>query len=94
MHARASVLVALPLPRHRESAAADLAASHTGLGIPVLVIEGVRTHASAISAGALAVFRACRRPPAPPDRSPIATAARRPARGCLSATTLQIICLQ
>ena len=56
MHARASVLVALPLPRHRESAAADLAASHTGLGIPVLVIEGVRAHASAISTGALAVF--------------------------------------
>ena len=28
----------------------------TGLGIPVLQIEGVRAHASAISAGALAVF--------------------------------------
>ena len=69
MHARASVLVALPLPRHGESAAADLAASHTGLGKPVLAIEGVPAHASAISTGAVAVFRACRRSPASPDRS-------------------------
>ena len=61
--------MALPLPRHRESGAAELAASHTGLGIPGLAIEGVRAHASAIGTGAVAVFRACRRPPAPPDRS-------------------------
>ena len=65
-----SVLVALPLPRHRESAAADLAASHTGLIIPVLAIEGVRAHTSVVSTGALAVFRACRRALAPLDRSP------------------------
>ena len=61
MHRRTSVLVALPLPRHGESAAADLAASHTGLGILFLPIEGVPAHASAISTGAVAVFRACRR---------------------------------
>ena len=78
MHGRTSVLAALPPPRHGESAAADLGASHTGLCIPVLAIEGVRAHASAISTGALAVFRACRRSPASLDRS------RR--RGCLSAS--------
>ena len=61
--------MALPLLRHGASAAPDLAASHTGLGIPALAIEGVRAHASAISPGALAVFRACRRPPSPTDRS-------------------------
>jgi hypothetical protein len=77
MHARTSVLVALPQPRHGESAAADLAASHTGLGIPVLPIECVRTHASAISTGAVAVFRAfstpnpaARRPGLIKDRAP------------------------
>ena len=69
MHACTCVLVALPLPRHGESATADLAASYAGLSIPVLAIEGVRTHASVISTGALAVFRAFGRPPAPPDRS-------------------------
>ena len=58
MHAVNSVLAALPLPRHGESAAADLTASHTGRSIHVLPIEGVRAHASAISMGALAVFRA------------------------------------
>eukprot|EP01043_Picozoa_sp_COSAG02_P005985 COSAG02_NODE_166_length_31947_cov_34.168617_18_plen_183_part_00 len=57
-HARTSVLAALPLPRHGESAAADLAASYTGLRIPVLPIECAWTHASAISMGAVAVFRA------------------------------------
>ena len=69
MHARASILVALPPPRHGESAASDLAASHTGLGIPVLAIEGVRDHASAISTGALAVFRAFQRAQPGVDRS-------------------------
>ena len=69
MHRRTSVLVALPLPRHGESAAADLAASHTGLGIPVLAIEGVRAHASAISTGAVAVFRAFQRAQPGVDRS-------------------------
>jgi hypothetical protein len=49
-------LVALPPPRHGESAAADLAASHTGLSIPVLPIEGVPVYASAINTGALTVF--------------------------------------
>ncbi len=67
MHACNSVLAALPQPRHGELAAADLAASHTGLDIPVRPIEVVRTHASAISTGALAVFRAFRTPsPAAP----------------------------
>ena len=58
MHGRTSVLVALPPPRHGESAAADLAASHTGLGGAILLIEGARTHAHGISTGAVAVFRA------------------------------------
>ena len=56
--------MALPLPRHAASAGADLATPHTGLRIPVLLIEGVRAHASTISMGALAVFRACRPAPA------------------------------
>jgi hypothetical protein len=58
MHVANSALVTLPLPRHAESAATDLAASHIGLDIPVLPIEGVRAHASAIITGALPVFRA------------------------------------
>eukprot|EP01043_Picozoa_sp_COSAG02_P047414 COSAG02_NODE_4544_length_5228_cov_8.569117_5_plen_73_part_00 len=58
MHGRTSVLAVLPPPRHRESAAADLTASHRALGAPVLSIEGAQTHAPAISTGALAVFRA------------------------------------
>jgi hypothetical protein len=58
MHVRTSVLVVLPLPRHRESAAAVLAASHRPPGTPVLPIDGAWTHASTISTGALAVFRA------------------------------------
>ena len=56
MRARSSVLVALPLPNHGESAAADLVASYTGLGIPVLPIEAARTYAPGISTGAVAVF--------------------------------------
>ena len=65
-HARTSVLAALPLPNHGESAAADLAASYTGLGIPVLPIEAARTYAPGISTGAVAVFRAFSTPsPAP-----------------------------
>ena len=59
----------LPLPRHAESAAADLVASSLGLGIPVLQIEGARTYAPGISTGAVAVFRAFSTPsPAPPWR--------------------------
>ena len=66
-HARTSVLAALPLPNHGESAAADLAASYTGLGIPVLPIEAARIYAPGISTGAVAVFRAFSTPnPAPP----------------------------
>ena len=65
-HARTSVLAALPLPNHGESAAADLATSYTGLGIPVLPIEAARTYAPGISTGAVAVFRAFSTPsPAP-----------------------------
>ena len=63
-HARTSVLAALPLPNHAESAAADLATSYTGLGIPVLPIEAARTYAPGISTGAVAVFRAFSRPAA------------------------------
>ena len=67
MHGRTSVLVVLPLPRHRESVAADLTASHRALGAPVLSIEGARTHAPAISTGTLAVFRAFQRSAAAAD---------------------------
>ena len=49
MHAVNSALVALPLPRHGELGAADLATSSTGIDIPVLPIEGVRTHALFLS---------------------------------------------
>ena len=84
MHARASVFAALPLPRHAASAGADLATPHTGLRIPVLLIEGVRTHAHGISTGAVAVFRACRPAPAAPDRS----AALAPAPRCLCRTLI------
>ena len=67
MHGRTSVLAALPLPRHEESATADLAASHRALDTPVLSIEGARKHACVISTGAVAVFvgfrRATARPP-------------------------------
>jgi hypothetical protein len=71
MHARTSVLAALPLPKHEESAAADLTASYTALGIPVLPMEGARTYAPGISTGAVAVFRAFS------TRSPVAFAGRR-----------------
>ena len=56
MHAVNQVLVAVPLPRHGELGAADLATSYTGIDIPVLPIEGVRTHSSATSTAAVAVF--------------------------------------
>jgi hypothetical protein len=58
MHRRTTVLVALPQPRHATSAAADVAASHSALNGTILPIEGARTHAPAISTGALDVFRA------------------------------------
>ncbi len=62
LHGPTTVLVALPRPRHAASAVADVAASHGALNGPVLLIEGVRTHVSAISTGALAVFRASSTP--------------------------------
>ncbi len=71
MHVRTSVLVVLPLPSHRESAAAVLAASHRPPGTPVLPIDGAWTHASTISTGALAVFRALKT-----KRGPVAAFAR------------------
>eukprot|EP01044_Picomonas_judraskeda_P037211 COSAG03_NODE_16784_length_392_cov_1.058020_1_plen_85_part_00 len=74
-------MVALPPPRHGESAAADLAASHTGLGIPVLPIEDVPAHGSAINTGALTVFTRADAEPGDPG-----SLAR---RGCLC-RTLQI----
>ena len=56
MHAVDSALVVLPLPRHGELATADLVTSSAGIGIPILPIEGVRTHSSATSTAAVAVF--------------------------------------
>jgi hypothetical protein len=56
MHGRTSVLAVLPLPRHRESAAADLAASHRALDAPIPLIEGARTYAPGINMGAVAGF--------------------------------------
>ena len=56
MHGRATVLAALPQPRHAPSAVADLAASHRALIAPTLPIEGARMYAPAISMGAVAVF--------------------------------------
>ena len=53
--------MALPLPRHRESAAADVAASHRALDGAILLVEGARTNAHGISTGAVAVFRAFQR---------------------------------
>ena len=58
MHALNRCLAVLPLPRHAESAAADLAASSLGLGISVLPIETARTYAPGISMGTVAVFPA------------------------------------
>ena len=69
----------LPLPRHGESAAADLAASHTGLDGAILSIEGARTDAHAISTGAVAVLRAFQRALPGVDRSRRQRAASRPA---------------
>jgi hypothetical protein len=67
MHGRTTVLVGLPQARCAASAVADVAASHGALNGSVLLIEGVRTHVSAISTGALGVFRASSTPnPAPP----------------------------
>ena len=56
IHRRTSDLAALPLPRHGESAAADLAASHRDLDDPILSIEGARKYACVISPGAVAVL--------------------------------------
>jgi hypothetical protein len=58
MHRRTTILAALPQPRHATSAAADVAASHRAVNGAILPINGSRTHACAISTGALAVFRA------------------------------------
>ena len=58
MHRRTTILAALPQPSHATSAVADVVASHRALNDPILPIEGARTHAPAISTGALAVFRA------------------------------------
>eukprot|EP01043_Picozoa_sp_COSAG02_P053539 COSAG02_NODE_5925_length_3937_cov_11.918484_2_plen_73_part_00 len=62
MHWRTTVLVALLQPRHAASAVADVAASHGAVNGPILLIEGLRTHVSATSTGALAVFRASSTP--------------------------------
>ena len=51
-----------PPPRHGELAAADLAASHRALGVPVLSIESARTYAPGINTGAVAVFVRFRAP--------------------------------
>jgi hypothetical protein len=63
LRGRTSVLAALPLPRHRESATADLTTSHRALGDPILLIEGAWKYTCVISTGAVAVFvRVSRRP--------------------------------
>ena len=78
MHAVNRCLVVLPLPRHAESAAGDLAALSLGLGISVLPIEGAWTYAPGISMGTVAVFPAFSTP------SPAARAGRSaPAVICL-----------
>ena len=84
MHAVNRCLAVLPLPRHAESAVADLAASSLGLGIPVLPIETARTYAPGISMGTVAVFPAFSTP------SPARRSRRRSRR---RATLWQIICL-
>eukprot|EP01044_Picomonas_judraskeda_P000321 COSAG03_NODE_14_length_22296_cov_10.813128_11_plen_154_part_00 len=77
-------MVALPLPRHGESAAADLAASHTGLDGAVLLIEGARTRAHGITTGAVAVFRAFQR------AQPLADRSRRAARDAPAAAQINL----
>jgi hypothetical protein len=77
-HARSSDFEAVPRPRHAASAAADAAASHRALDVPVLAIEGARTHAPAISTGVAAVFPAFRR--AQPAAAPCTRGARRARR--------------
>jgi hypothetical protein len=91
MHVVNSVLAALPLPRHGESAAADLTASHTGLSIAAPSIEGVRTHAFAISIGALAVFRAFSTPSPAPPRRPVVGSSRTLRSFVCSKTLLKLI---
>ena len=77
MHRRTTILAALPQPRHATSAVADVVASHGALHGPVLLIEGLRTHVSAISTGALAVFRAFQpAQPGPPARPSVLIAHR------------------
>ena len=83
MHVVNRCLVVLPLPRHAESAAADLVASSLGLGIPVLPIEGARAYAPGISMGTVAVFPAFSTP------SPVAFVAP----WSPAAAIRQIICL-
>ena len=70
MHRRTTILAALPQPRHATSAVAGVVASHRALNRAILPIEGARTHAPAISTGALAVFRAFQHasPPAAAER--------------------------
>jgi hypothetical protein len=77
-HARSSDFEAVPRPRHAASAAADAAASHRALDVPVLAIEGARTHAPAISTGVAAVFPAFRR--AQPAAAPCTRGGARRAR--------------
>ena len=70
MHRRTTILAALPQPRHATSAAAGVVASRRALNRAILPIEGARTHAPAISTGALAVFRAFQpAQPGPPARA-------------------------
>ncbi len=82
MHGRTTVLVALPQPRHAASAAADVVASHGALHGPILLIEGVWTHVSAISTGDLAVFRASSTPNRAPSRGRPSRTAPDPNRAC------------
>ena len=73
-HARSSDFEAVPRPRHPASAAAEAAASHRALDVPVLAIEGARTHAPAIRTGVAAVSPAFQR--AQPARASFSLHAR------------------
>ena len=89
-HARSSDFEAVPRPRHAASAAADAAASHRALDVPVLAIEGARTHAPAISTGVAAVFPAFRR--AQPAAAPCTRGARRARRRRTSICQCATLC--
>jgi hypothetical protein len=60
----------LPTPRRAAQCARGVASSHRGQGDAVLPIEAARTHAHAISTGAVAILRTFRRRSSALTRSP------------------------